>query len=166
MPVNVTFSKTAGGVAIADSLQGGGSGLDHGNVTNGSSTGIQEVFIRHNGANEITDCKFWIAPYSGVYGGGTSASLDLAEILSWGVSNEGLRIDPNPDSIFTSFKTGVGDSSINAIALSGGDGGTNPDDIGAGMNTASIKLRVSVPPSEDTAGYRQFDFKMDYTYTS
>ena len=172
MSVSITFSRSSGwgATAIADSLAGGSTGLDLGSVTNGSSTTEEDIYIYHDGTNEITDVSFYLNAYSGTYGGGADAGSDLSEIIGWGDSgaDQGFRLDNDHDGVYEYYaKTGVMDSSANAVSLDDSSaGGTNSDDIGANPHYAHIKTKVTVPSSEDTAGIRQFDFVCKYTYTS
>ena len=114
MAVLLTVSETLDGSAVADSLAGGGTGLDLGSVVNGSyapvvskaaNTGAQNVFIRHDATiDPITDVKTFIQQY-GVgtgftYGGADTAANDYAAIKSLG--------------------NGSGSSKNNADGLSGG----------------------------------------------
>jgi hypothetical protein len=112
--VLLTVSETLDGSAVADSLAGGGSGIDLGSVVNGSyapvtlksaNTGAQNVYVRHDATiDPITDVKTFIQQY-GVgtgftYGGADTAANDYAAIKSLG--------------------NGSGSSKNNADGLSGG----------------------------------------------
>ncbi len=108
MAVSLTISETLDGTAIADSLSGGGTGTDLGQVTNGSfapitppatnNQGGQEWFIRHDATvDPITDVKLYIQEY-GVgtgftYGGpGTrSAAADLASLIALATASGGNK---------------------------------------------------------------------------
>ena len=98
MAVLLTVSESLDGVAVADALAGGGSGVDLGSVINGSyapvilksaNTGQQHLYIRHDATiDPITDVKTFIQQY-GVgtgfsYGGADTAANDLATIKSLG----------------------------------------------------------------------------------
>ena len=169
MVVNVTFSRTSGGLAIADILEGSENGLKHGAVANGEETIKESIYIRHDGDNEITDCKFYCEQFSGSYGGNSSASLDFDELKEWGGSNasKGFLIDVNNDSVYEyNLKVGQMDEEANAVSLDdSGAGGSNPDDIGVG-GEAHINVKVAVPSTVDIAGIRQFDMIFKYSYTS
>jgi hypothetical protein len=169
MVVSVTFSRILSGQAIADHLEGSNSGINHGNVANGKETLPEDIYISHDGNNEITDCKFYCEQFSGTYEGGQTAALDFSELKDWGDddSSEGLLIDVNHDDTFEyNLKTGQMDEEANAVALDDTSaGGTNPDDIGV-SGEAHIKLKIAVPSDEDMPGVRQFDFLMKYSYTS
>ena len=119
MAVNLTISKTLGGSAVADSLAGGGSGLDLGSVVNSeycpilsksANTGSQALYVKHNATvDPITDCGTYIAPYSGTYGGAAAnAAADYATLKAKGSASgnsannsdglsSGLRIEHDAD---------------------------------------------------------------------
>jgi hypothetical protein len=169
MVVTVTFSRTTSGQAIADILKGENSGINHGNVANGKETYPEDIYIRHDGLNEITDCKFYYQQFTGTYEGGQSALLDFDELKAWGDASaaKGFLIDTNHDGVYEyNLRTGQMDSLVNAVALNDiSAGGSNPDDIGVG-GEAHIKNKVAVPSTENTPGVRQLDFLMLYSYTS
>lgn len=98
MAVLLTVSETLAGSAFADSLAGGGSGIDLGNVINSqyapivdqpTNNGHQDVFIRHDATiDPITDVKTFLQQY-GVgtgftYGGANSAASDFTKVLNMG----------------------------------------------------------------------------------
>lgn len=169
MAVSVTFSRVSGGQAIADILEGSNSGINHGNVANGSETHPEDIYITHDGNNEITDCKFYCNEFSGTYDGGQTPALDFDEIVFWGDTNssKGFLIDVNHDDIYEyNLKTGQMNEEASAVSLDDlSAGGSNPDDIGVG-GEAHIKLKIAVPYSESSPGVRQLDFFMKYSYTS
>lgn len=90
---------------IADALAptgSGNTGADIGQVANGSYTpligsqaangGSKDLFLRHNAAADpITDVEFYIAPYTGIYGGPISSNpvLDYNRILEQGAADAG-----------------------------------------------------------------------------
>jgi len=94
MAVNLTVAKTLDGTQVADSLAGGGTGLDLGQVVNGqytpvisqpANTGHQDVFIRHDATvDPITDVKTFVAQFSQAYGGADTASNDIATLIAKG----------------------------------------------------------------------------------
>ena len=98
MSVVLTVSETITGAEVSDILAGGDSGLDYGQTVNGayspvisqgSNTGQQDIFLRHDGVNPITDVKIYVDEYSGVYGGANSAATDLTALLAYGASDTG-----------------------------------------------------------------------------
>lgn len=187
MTVSITWSTTNGGSAIE------GNSVDHGDLTNNSSSTAQQIYIRHNGANEITDCGFYVQAASDSYGGDFTAAGDLSEILAWGnalVSADygGFELNLDADSSYPSgswpsvttksvtdtgrtigvvCRTGVGDSTANKISLVTDMGCTASETIqtGSGPNVR-FKCRFTVPQSEDTVGIRQIKVTLTYTYTS
>jgi hypothetical protein len=169
MVVSITLSRVSSGQAIADVLNGASSGINHGNVANGKETYPEDIYIRHDGLNEITNCKFYCAQFSGVYEGGQTALLDFDELKAWGDADasKGFLIDVNHDGVYEyNLRTGQMDSLVNAIALDDASaGGSNPDDIGVG-GEGHIKLKIAVPSTENVAGIRLLDFLMGYSYTS
>jgi len=111
--VLLTISETIDGAAVSDTLEGGGSGVDLGVVTNNSyapriskaaNTGRLDLFIRHDGAAKIADLGFFMQEF-GVgtgftYGGADTAADDFTNMKSLGNAS--------------------GDSKNNANGLSGG----------------------------------------------
>lgn len=98
MTVLLTISETWNGSNFADSLDGGGSGIDFGSVVNGqyapiisqgANTGHKNIFIRHDATiDPITSVKTYVQQY-GVgtgftYGGANSAAADLTTLLNLG----------------------------------------------------------------------------------
>jgi len=97
MAVLLTISETLGGAAIADSLAGGGTGVDLGSVTNNNyapiidksaNTGKQDLYISHDATiDPITDVKFYIDSYAVTgftYGGADSAANDFTTLKNLG----------------------------------------------------------------------------------
>lgn len=179
MTVSITFSATNGGSAITS--------LDNGSAAADSNTTEQEIFIRHDGANQISNCGFYLAAKSGTYGGDFSAAADLAEILEWGdatteASFGGFLINMDATGGYTSwptytskggtsyntFRTGAGDSSTNKILLAvnmGLTGSVGTLQAGDEPNVR-FKCRIDVPSDETVLGVRQFDQKLSFIYTS
>ena len=98
MAVTLTISETLTGSGLADSLSGGGTGLDLGQVINGQYTpvvdqptndGVQNIYLSHDAViDPITDVKFYVQQY-GVgtgfsYGGANSAAADITKLLNMG----------------------------------------------------------------------------------
>jgi hypothetical protein len=189
MAINVYWGSNNSGTQISQPL-------NHGNVTNGNTTSEQTVWIWHNGVNSITNCAFYLAQYSGAYSGGSSAANDYNELLAWGDGADddafgGYAINMNATGSFANWATRgtnpysdyslVFNTSANhgadadnafptAAEMKGGGGGTDgvieanaPNGYGLDYR---FKCRVQVPTDEDTAGKRQFDLTLRYTYTS
>lgn len=114
MTVLLTVSESINGIAVSDSLAGGGSGVDLGSVVNGSyapvilksaNTGAETLYVRHNATiDPITNFKMFIQQYGigtgYTYGGADTAANDYAALVSLG--------------------NGSGSSKNNADNLSGG----------------------------------------------
>lgn len=190
MAVNVYWASDNNGSAISQPL-------NHGDVSNGSETSAQTIWIYHDGTNAITNCGFYLAQYSGSYTGAVSALADYNELLAWGDGGTddawgGYQINMDASGGFSSawptrstnpvsdlgynFNTDsdMGSDTDNAITLAaemkGGGGGSdgeipaNPPN-GYGLDH-KFQARIKVPADEDTAGKRQFDLVLKYTYTS
>lgn len=183
MAVNLTWSYTDGGNAIADFV-------DHGDVANGNNSSGEELYLRHDGENSITGVALFIREFSGTYDGDATSNADIVELLDWGDSNTagtfgGVQInwdavnayaagwptydDKDPGDVLV-HRTGVGDSEQNAVTLPTSTmSSAEPiaGEIIAGTTPGvRFKMRISVPSEEDTVGVRLFDHVAKYTYTS
>lgn len=179
----ITWSETNEGGAISEPL-------DHGIKENGQTTDVKNIYIRHDATNQLSNCKFWIGEYSGTYSGGASAAADLAELLGWGDAASAddfggcfLQMDAQGGfptwptlgdknaTTYGVFRSGVGDDPSTGITLSQymstvmtqdgvipGDGSHDPN--------PRFQMKVQIPTNESTAGVRQFDQKLRFTYTS
>lgn len=108
MTVTLVVSETITGANVSDSLAGGSTGLDLGQVTNGqyapltlqsANTGHQDIFIRHDAVvDPVTDVKFYLATFSGVYGGANSAGADFTTIGAYGAADTGATAN-NDDGL-------------------------------------------------------------------
>lgn len=168
--------------------------IDHGQGENGNILTAKEIEISHSGTYQITNCKFYLAEYSGDYsGGGASPAEDYAELLAWGaettedawggfcVNMDAVNSFPSGDwpvynnhldtinGEYAVFKTGQGASVDNAITLSKKMSSAMSVD---GVIPASaspwpkFRARIVIPTDEDTAGVRKFDQKLRFSYTS
>ncbi len=182
MAVVVTFSDSNGGAAIDDPVS-------FGNTSNGSTTTGQVIFVEHDGASNITGCGFYVDVASS-YAGDFTAVADKAEILSWGDGASapafgGYEINMNASGTFPgaswptfsnkttvdgfgfAVRTGVGDSSGNAITIPTVTGATSSGVIQSGAAPdVSFKTRMVIPANVSTTGIRQFRLVLKYTYTS
>lgn len=182
MAVNVIWSLTNGGDAIS-------TNLDYGlTLSNGQTGSSQTLYLRHDGTNPITDVGLFVRQYSATYTGDATAATDFSELLAWGDGSAsedfgGLQINQDatggfpsgswpafPDSDIgegSTFRTGVGDSELNAISLSTATGATAAETLQVG-STPNVRFatRIKVPTSEDTTGIRQWDLVIKYTFTS
>ena len=100
MSINIIFSLTEGGSPLT-------STVDHGNAANGDSTTAKTVFLRHDGASEITSVGLYLRQYSGTYSGTRSSAADFSEIIGWG--------DESASDDFGGFQV-----NYNATGLGGG----------------------------------------------
>lgn len=99
MSVLLVVSETVTGAEVSDALEGGDTGLDFGQVSNGSysplssqvaNTGHQDIYLSHNAVvDEITSVKTYVAQFSGTYGGADTAADDLTTLLAYGASDTG-----------------------------------------------------------------------------
>ena len=180
MAITVTFSLTNGGAAIS-------SAIDHGSLGNGDVGSATELFVRHDGANPITNAGFYVREYSGTYSGTFSAASDLAELLAWGdgaTANAfgGLMINfdainayaaswptydnKSPGSSYV-FRTSIGDSEANALVLPTSTGVPSAGTIPAGASpNVRFQAKIIVPADEDTIGIRQVDQVLRFSFTS
>src|SRR6185436_10451613 len=125
-------SFSNGGLGIADPV-------DHGDISNGSTTVPQTIYLSHNGTNPITSTGIYCSAVdSSEYAGSSSALTDFEEILEWGdasSSNDfgGTQLNFNasggfPNTSWPTFankttadsrgytiRTGIGDSASNSI---------------------------------------------------
>lgn len=104
MAVALTVSETVAGSGLSDSLVGGETGVDLGNVTNGAyvplgtsqatNDGKQFLYIRHNAVTDpITSVKIYLDSITpaltggNTYGGAKTAAQDKTDILGMGQSS-------------------------------------------------------------------------------
>ena len=184
MPVTVIWSSTNGGSAITEPLS-------HGNSSNGAFTSTQEIHLRHDGANPITDTTFHMSAIdTGVYGGDFTAAADQAELLEWGDAagtNDfgGMQFNRNatggfPGASWPDFsnktsadghginvRTGVGDDSSNPLNVTTAMGASALGTIQVGA-TPNVRLnsRMKIPQNEGTLGTRQFKVILTFTSTT
>lgn len=108
MAVTLTISETITGANVSDTLAGGSTGLDLGQVTNGqyapltlqsANTGHQDIYIRHDAVvDPVTDVKFYLATFSGTYGGANSSGADFTTIGAYGAADTGATAN-NADGL-------------------------------------------------------------------
>jgi hypothetical protein len=113
MSVLLTVSETWNGSAFADGLAGGGTGIDLDScingqyspiVSQGANTGAQQIFIRHDGVDPITNVKTYLQQYGTgtgfTYGGAHTAALDFAKVLNMGNTDTmGSGVANNSDGL-------------------------------------------------------------------
>ena len=128
MTVALLISKTLTGGAFADSLAGGSTGLDLGQVTNAtgyapvidapSNTGHQDLYISHDATiDPVKDFKSYIAQYSGVYGGANSAASDIATVIAKGQADNELTAN-NSDGLSSGYRIEHAGRSIGSLGAS------------------------------------------------
>lgn len=148
MTVLLTVSSTITGSDVNDTLAGGSSGSDLGQVTNGSyapvisqaaNTGWRDWYIRHDAVvDPITNVKFYLAQFSGTYGGANSAAADFTTVGNYGAADggattnntdglsRGLHMDMSWDvtsaTAFAYSREGTGQKRIFGKSYSGKDG--------------------------------------------
>lgn len=185
MAVSITWSSIAGGSGL--------SSLSHGSSANGENTTAQQLYLRHDGLNAITGCKFYFSQKSGSYTGGASAADDYAELLEWGAAADagdfgGIQINMDAINSFSggaswgmsesqkssldgykfTVRTGTADTSGNGVTLSKNMSSsmTSDGEIPAGVNDSTFQIRFKVPTNEATTGTRQVDQVLVFSYTS
>lgn len=184
MTVSITWALTSMGSPVTL--------VNHGNAANGEYTSPnQNVYIRHDGSNPITNCAFYFQQKASGYTGSFSAAADFTEIKAWGDSSTssghgGVQVNMDPTNstgynattwnlsnttktttVAFTMHTSVADTTNNAVTLK--------EHMSAGMSVdgqipngveARFLARFLVPTDEDTAGVRQIDQVLKYTFTS
>ena len=98
----VQSAKSAAGASVfADALAGGGTGIDYGQVTNGTyapiidqptNDGALVMFINHNATiDPITNVKMYVGSYTltgNSYGGAVSAANDITKLTTAGSTSD------------------------------------------------------------------------------
>lgn len=164
MAVALTISESLNGSAVADSLAGGGSGVDFLSVTNGQygpltdqtlNTGAKTLYIRHDAVtNPITDVKTYIADYNlstgFTYGGAKSSATDFSELVAEGNTSgssknnadglsSGLWIDMDADASTTNQ---FDQASFPSLVKIYGDNGTDGIDLASGFTLAADAMVI------------------------
>ena len=101
MSVVLTISESLGGSEVADSLAGGGTGIDLGQVVSGqfspisdqtTNAGAQVLYFRHNAVDDpITNFKVYMDSYSRTgftYGGAATAASDYIDLKAEGAASD------------------------------------------------------------------------------
>jgi hypothetical protein len=164
MTVTLTISSAIGGDSISDTV-------DLGSLTpGGSPSSTQDLYIRHDGVNDITDCELYITRYTGFDYPGTDADADLATLLGtgWGLADKGVKLNMNPTTpAWAFFKDGAGDVEF-PITLSQDaivEGHTTDGEIPAEDN-AHIQLGIELPSSSGGARHMAFGLVFAFSSTS
>lgn len=176
---------------VADVLSGSTTGYDLGTATQSvGTTPVSKIYFRHNGVNAITDASYYIAPYSGTYGGDYNAATDYAKIVAHGDDTSGsygLQVEETfSSSSFTTpytIKTGQAVNyatkrllQTSSLLYNNATVETAPTvpivgNIGASGNSTlgdngKLRVRYVIPSTEQLAGKRQFDIAFSYSYTT
>ena len=175
MAVSLTISKVLNPPAqVSDALAGGGSGLDYGQVVNGSyapvtnksaNTGYQPLYLSHNAAiDPIVEVKSYVGVFSQTYGGAKTALLDIAELISKG-QNDSEATANNSDGLSGGLRIEHAGQNIASLGASAflpsraqvkiyGNNGTDGIDLTSafnlhvdalGKNTAGVWTDASAP---------------------
>lgn len=162
MSVTLTLSDSSGGNQISDSN-------DMGTVSTGTYTSEEELYISHDAVvNPITDFSIYAIRYAGSGYLGTDADADFTEIMGWGdAGTGGVLVSMN--STWYRFKNGFGDVD-NQITLDKntiivGSIPSNDGEIPVG-GEAYIKMRIQIPATVGSAGYKAFSLVFAYSSTS
>lgn len=128
MTVNLTVSKILNPpTQVSDSLAGGGTGLDLGQVVNGqytpiilqsANTGYQDVYMSHDAVvDQITDVKTFIAQFSQTYGGADTPANDIATMIAKGQADNEATANNN-DGLASGFRIEHAGQSIASLGAS------------------------------------------------
>jgi hypothetical protein len=156
MTVLITFSNVSNGQTMEDTQ-------DSGSVAPGAASTEIDIYIRHDGEQEITDCGWYLNRCMSLqYPEGGDPDVDLNEVRSWGDSGDGFRISQeDPFDTWTSFSSSVG-TIDNQISLPGAA------EIAAD-GEAHVKVKWIMPdplPAETSAGQRGVTLVFAYSATS
>jgi hypothetical protein len=164
MTVILTISSELEESSISDTV-------DLGSITPSNSSPTQELYIRHDGVNEITDCELYITRYTGFDYPGDDADEDLDILLGsdWGVDKGAkINMDIGNPTVFTYFKYGSGDVALPKTLLKEsivGGPGTTDGEIPA-SESAHIKVKVDLPTTPGSARYMAFGLVFAFSSTS
>lgn len=176
MAVTLTVSETLDGSGVNDSLAGGGTGVDLGQVTNGqfaplidqsTNDGKQSLFVRHDATvDPITSVRTFIQEFGTgtgfTYGGADSATNDYSTLVAEGnTSNDsknnadgnssGLWIDMDADVSVTNqfdFATnGIGEGGNDTVAKYG-DNNTDGIDLASAFTVESDAMVIDSDQSQ------------------
>lgn len=168
----LTVSETLDGTAVADTLAGGGTGVDLGSIQNGSfapitdktaNTGKQDLYIRHDGTASITNMKAFIQEFGTstgfTYGGADSPANDFTNIKSLGSSSGGSKnnADGLSGGLWMEMDFDVSNASRfdqatrPSLVKIFGDNGTDGQDLASGFTIAADSMVYDASGTE-TAG--------------
>lgn len=175
MTVSLIVSESVTGAEVSDVLAGGSTGLDLGQVTNGAyspitlqsaNTGAQDIFIRHDAVTDpITNVKFYVATYTGIYGGANSAAADITTLLALGLANTGADKN-NADGLSRGLHIDMDwqvstANQFDPTREASGQKRIFGKDAGAGINGSSLALGFTM--HADAASYWNGSSEVDAT---
>lgn len=162
MTVTLVISGSSFGNPLGDTVD---IGTD---ISASSSTSTQDLYISHDAeVSPITGCALYVTEYVGSNYLGSSTTDDLSTLLTWGDSGDGIKLSQDQGSSWTTIKNGTGDID-NAISLTT-DAITTGTPVAGQIpvdGEAHLQVKVDVPSSPGSAGYRAFSFVMEYSATS
>lgn len=173
MTVNIIFSDTSAGDAIADTQ-------DSGTVVPGAESDVHDLFIRHDAvAAAITNCAWYVTRCVSTNYLGSDADSDLTEVLAWGDAGDGFLVNQTAPAgwtigdifptAFDPFSNGHGDID-NSIPLDEDSiviGTPAGDGIIPIAGEAHVQVRWSIPSSVALgSGYRGLSLVFAYSATS
>lgn len=165
MTVLLIVSESVTGAEVSDSLAGGSTGLDLGQVVNGAytpitlqsaNTGAQDVYIRHDAVTDpITNVKFYVAQYTGTYGGANTAAADITTLLALGLANTGAdknNVDGLSRGLHIDMDWQVSTANqFDPTREAGGQKRIFGKDAGGGINGSTLALGFTM--NADAASY-------------
>lgn len=96
----LTVATTSNGPAVADALSGGGVGWDISAVVNGgytgvldkaSNTGSNDLYLRHDSIDPLTNLAVYAEQFSQSYGGFDTAAADFARLQTLAEATSGTK---------------------------------------------------------------------------
>lgn len=165
-------SNTTSPIEFSDALNGGGTGINLGQVSNGlyapvtdqaNNLGAQDIYISHDSSvDPITDCKIFIGSYSQTYGGSNSANADIANIIAEGqTSSSGVNDKNNANGtssgVWMDFSYNVSSSNQFDIATRPGavkifgDNGTDGIDLNSAFDIPTTAIFYASDASTEAA---------------
>jgi hypothetical protein len=153
--------------------------VEVGTYSPGAQSSVIDIYLRHDGTAAITNCKFYVLPYVGVYLGTKTAQDDYDDLLSWGddsypaISGGGLFINTNcsggfPSGDYVAIRTGYGDSLGTAISLPAA--AINLGTAVAGeiqpSGEAHLRFRFDIPAGETDTGTFYIDCLLSFSSSS
>lgn len=165
-------SDTSAPSEFSDSLAGGGSGLNLGQVANGLyapivdqglNQGAQLVYLSHDATiDPVTDVKIYIGQYSGTYGGAVSAASDFSSIVAEGQNSSATTGDKNNSNgtasgVWIDFQWDVSETNQFDIATRAtdvkifGDNGTDGIDAASAFDLPTSSMLYAANSASEAA---------------